>query len=825
MKHETGMKLLTASLALALTACGGGGGTTSQLAPAEPVSGKVADGYLNGATVCLDVNDNKVCDSTEPTAISGIGGVYSIDAAELAKLGGAAPSLYPVVVQVGAETVDEDTGTVVGKAYTLSAPAGKPEFVSPITTLIQQSIETAEASGQTLSAEDAEQQVKTQLNVDAQADLFEDYVEAQEAGTSVSGVAVSEMETIHMVAQVVARALGEMQSVFEEAAGNQEIDFKLVVAQVVDAVVEQLGSIVAAVETHETGGGSIDSFNADSSVATNVTIPTTEEAKADLVVAQVEAAAAVTGFGEALAGNGISWFDFWTDGSTGEAKLESGTVILDTSNQLQETEEYYDFSASQWLAETGRDGEQDFALTSTGWLAVNDGPDGQTISLNADGTATLVRTADGARETISVAAYDVSGKEIATVAGELGELVANPYALFPAGSMAYKMSFRADTESYELWVDEWSAVRVWNADSPSNVPGFAAMLEAFALNPSEQGNYLWIENGLSVQFGQGGALHFYQDAQNVYPPVSMDLQGSWDDVNVQGAALIKMDVPAAYANLFDVEDAPIFAEWTDGTVRRGAYVPAGSVETEDEFSFNSIAFDAIKDRLDYAALAGGSSAVPNQPEFASPPLAADVTAFTLATISGKTFVYTDAEEVGIISFNADGTLADRGEDQYGAWNDAGSWSLDAEARLLLEFAGDPELSTLSLLSTSAAEELNIYYEDSENGTDTGTGYVDLQATVPASVVALQGNRYSLSEGGSISFDTTYLMATMTEPTGSVQGDYSINVDGSISLYMSDETSTFFRVAGGTDSQFDIVGYSVGQTGAMELLQDSLTLLP
>ncbi|GLQ75828.1 hypothetical protein [Vibrio penaeicida] len=42
------------------------------------LSGRVADGYLAGATVCLDTNLNMVCDALEPSAISNSEGQYNL---------------------------------------------------------------------------------------------------------------------------------------------------------------------------------------------------------------------------------------------------------------------------------------------------------------------------------------------------------------------------------------------------------------------------------------------------------------------------------------------------------------------------------------------------------------------------------------------------------------------------------------------------------------------------------------------------------------------------------------------------------------------------
>lgn len=144
--------------AVAVAGCGGGGSDASPPTASPPpvasppppatvaVSGKAVDGALQGATACYDVNDNRACDSGEPTsAATGTDGGFTIDvpSAEAGK--------HRVIVVVPATAIDADTGAAVGTAFTLVAPASGASgaqsiFVSPLTTLVQQQMD---ASGQT----------------------------------------------------------------------------------------------------------------------------------------------------------------------------------------------------------------------------------------------------------------------------------------------------------------------------------------------------------------------------------------------------------------------------------------------------------------------------------------------------------------------------------------------------------------------------------------------------------------------------------------------------------------------------------------------------
>ena len=62
--------------ALLLIGCGGGGSNTSN--NTNEIKGKVIDGYVKNAIVCLDLNNNFKCDTNEPFTITDKNGNYSL---------------------------------------------------------------------------------------------------------------------------------------------------------------------------------------------------------------------------------------------------------------------------------------------------------------------------------------------------------------------------------------------------------------------------------------------------------------------------------------------------------------------------------------------------------------------------------------------------------------------------------------------------------------------------------------------------------------------------------------------------------------------------
>lgn len=142
-KPRLGMGLL----ALALVACSGGG-TSEDGGSKTQWPGVVLDGYIQGAQVCLDLNDNQGCDAEEPRATTGVNGVYSLALGNIepAKLSNA----HLVVVVPDTARDSDDHGRMLrdvgNPGYVMMSPVAgfisddgrslKSAVISPLTTLI-----------------------------------------------------------------------------------------------------------------------------------------------------------------------------------------------------------------------------------------------------------------------------------------------------------------------------------------------------------------------------------------------------------------------------------------------------------------------------------------------------------------------------------------------------------------------------------------------------------------------------------------------------------------------------------------------------------------
>jgi Ca2+-binding RTX toxin-like protein len=173
---------------------------------ASLVAGRVSDGYVEGATLFIDVDGDKVRDPGEAFTVTGPNGAFSLNTNQSGTL-----------VAVGG--TNEDTG--LPNLMTLSAPAGST-IVNPLTTVVQALVENG------LGVEAAEDQVKLALGLQAIPDLrtYDMFassdalaIDAQKASATIatliataeaSAGAAVEAAVLDALADLVASATGEI---------------------------------------------------------------------------------------------------------------------------------------------------------------------------------------------------------------------------------------------------------------------------------------------------------------------------------------------------------------------------------------------------------------------------------------------------------------------------------------------------------------------------------------------------------------------------------------------------------------------------------------
>ncbi len=229
--------IISITFLICLASCGGGSGSSTSTnsgggssqggsGTSADFSGVVIDGYIQGATVCLDFNSNLKCDTDEPSSVSREGGAYSIS------YSGNVPAGTQILAVVTTDATDEDTGPVQS-AYNLLAPSDAAQVVTPFTTLVSDEILS---SGKTLSSTEAEAAVKNSLGIDETTSLIAyDFIE-------------NEDEDLKNAATAIVTALASSTESMNEAASDSLTDTERAYAAI-KVSKALLGSIVSNGDT------------------------------------------------------------------------------------------------------------------------------------------------------------------------------------------------------------------------------------------------------------------------------------------------------------------------------------------------------------------------------------------------------------------------------------------------------------------------------------------------------------------------------------------------------------------------------------------------
>lgn len=269
------LNVLAAIMMFAMLCTGCGGSDSGSGTPAPSIGGVIADGYLEGVTVFLDLNNNRLRDAGEPYTTSGSDGSYTISDITAADY-----NSYPVVAEVTVSAIDQDTNKPVSHPYTLVAPAGHPEFVSPLTTMVQVSYE----SNPGITLDDAATAVKEMMNIDntTEVDLFADYVAEKDDQDALA----ADYAKLHNVAQLTARIMGAKITSLETAADTAGIDLDAAKDEILRIAVKEIIQTMSVIEDAATD--EID-FNADQ-VIQSLDVDTDTANIADIIEAEEESA-------------------------------------------------------------------------------------------------------------------------------------------------------------------------------------------------------------------------------------------------------------------------------------------------------------------------------------------------------------------------------------------------------------------------------------------------------------------------------------------------------------------------------------------------------
>ncbi|ARV20623.1 hypothetical protein AEP_03705 [Curvibacter sp. AEP1-3] len=154
---------LLLSIACLVTGCGGGSSGGG-----EQISGKVIDGYISGADVYWDCNNNHQLDSGELSVKTTIGGLFNIAPAP--------NSNCALAAYVGIGAIDSDNpNQAIISPYTLLAAPGKPEIITPLTSMVYGLLK----SSPEMTVDDADKKIVAELGLGSS--VFKNYMPDSDA--------------------------------------------------------------------------------------------------------------------------------------------------------------------------------------------------------------------------------------------------------------------------------------------------------------------------------------------------------------------------------------------------------------------------------------------------------------------------------------------------------------------------------------------------------------------------------------------------------------------------------------------------------------------
>jgi hypothetical protein len=219
-------------LSILLVACGGADGHTG-----VKLTGKVIDGYIGGATVCLSPvsASSMACDGSiaSASAVTDASGNYSFSFPSGTSLTG-----RHVIAKITVGNTDADAASgLVQAAYAMAAPVETPSVVSPFTTMVSQSMMIYPASG--IAA--AQASVASSVGVPA-GSLAADYIANSNSG-------------YHNIAKMVAALLPSVGAAPTYNQANVNAIFTSVNLGAASAVSGDLTGAIAAAQASYNAAG------------------------------------------------------------------------------------------------------------------------------------------------------------------------------------------------------------------------------------------------------------------------------------------------------------------------------------------------------------------------------------------------------------------------------------------------------------------------------------------------------------------------------------------------------------------------------------------
>lgn len=730
-------KLATAiSLSILLAGCGSGD-AAEEITEQAPLtfSGKAADGYLVGALVCLDLNNDSVCGASEPNTLTGVGGAYEFDNLD--------PTLdlsqVRLLVKVIAEqTIDEDNPDApVSKSYSMSSPPGQIDFVSPITTLIDNQMQTT--AGQT--QEQAEQVVAQMIGVeDASIDLTADYVAAsEEKGETTEGY-----QRLHHVAQAVATAIAVVSDNLEnQIDGLADSAKKDALAAIVGNVVSSLGEITTAIDQAAANNQEVNISAIVESVKETITIAGDDLEQAIGEVKDLREAVASNVKDVLSQPNGIFFLEqdkerFYNQEINKcviESELGYGNFKV-TEGVGEFSFKLYNSDTQQFEAETDKDDDHEFSLYTlgqSGW-ELNQHEQPTVVSFSDDGVELTIQMPRDGAEKISALEFDIVGQPVATIARDQWvwqQALASSGLTFGDEAKAYFISGELVDDHFVLPVwhscsDATGALSTENCNSvrfgrdyqtASDFEQLITMEAPSEANMLAKAFHIYVEDHHELlvslfQYREGDhekrVAKFFKrsyeqnDSANYTEQIELLHLAQWQQQTINGQAIILLELPSWLNDAGDGSERETpFITIQDGMVRQGFMLNKGFTDHK-AVAMNAAAIEqviagfspqALRLELDPGHCGVESDQPATEPEHETetkPSLISDP-AKTNQLVNNSYFI-DDGDEQILVHFKAE-SVVDVSSVELGASDnerhfESGEWTIAADGQLLLEFSDE-----------------------------------------------------------------------------------------------------------------------------------------
>jgi len=626
-------------IAVGLSGCGGASLTEATTA----LVGKVADGYLVGAKTCLDLNENRKCDTNEPYGISGTDGHFVLEALE------DQIRSHSLIAEITPDTIDQDNNQPVGLEYTLSSPPNN-HFISPVTSVLQSVLE----DNPLLTTAQAEDLIKENFGLGEDSSLVADYIENND---------ILVHETAQKIAIVLSEGIKEAQQIIDVDTNDNldNDDFKRVYGVIFKEIMQNANEIkttpIAEIKRRsQTVSGGFFNWNDASDLEEEVQNKELEDSQQP-------------GHVEEIATQGFHHIEFDHRNCESQNALSPGSLPIPGGNDLadyplplgfplsedlgnlpvctpdvqltsiqanngflKESLLKFDPLTKTWIAEPNTRNNE-IQLSDNGeWVNVN--VNEVQITFNNEGTAFikngvtqqefLLQTADLTGKPLSLTYSgddEVTGSanneppEEASYENQIAAAAAT--RAFPQGALAIRRSFKQLNTTYEIpsiscqsnssqtFNDNCNVVRTPNGNAASSVA--ADMFFLVASTPTGSQHSLQIGSfKVQLQLTSEQAANFSNISSGPVRFISIDSltqneiieTGQWTKRNIEGINLYTVNLPNS--TLDDISDTRIktifFAE-QNGYVRRGVLSSEGDVQIENDWFVNNEALDSLTSLL------------------------------------------------------------------------------------------------------------------------------------------------------------------------------------------------------------------------------------